>query len=252
VTEQERLTSLFFELFTGLPRQGPGDDASTLKALALIPDIRPGTRVLDLGCGTGRPARVLAASESIHILGIDNHPPYIDTANQEALESGLDQRLAFRVGDIRQLELPEQGFDVVWCEGAIYIVGFETGLTEWRRLLRPAGHLVVSEACWMRPNPPSECAAFWAAEYPAIRPVETLLGVVDACGWETVAHFSLPPASWWTDYYGPLQRNLTQFRSRHDREPDAQELAGQVQREIDMWSRYSEYYSYEFIVMRMR
>ena len=48
MTEQDRMTSLFFELFTGLPRQGPGDDASTLKALALVPDVGPDTRVLDV------------------------------------------------------------------------------------------------------------------------------------------------------------------------------------------------------------
>ena len=62
MTEQDRMTSLFFELFTGLPRQGPGDDASTLKALALVPDVGPDTRVLGIlasGCGTGR-TRTLA------------------------------------------------------------------------------------------------------------------------------------------------------------------------------------------------
>ena len=60
MTEQDRMTSLFFELFTGLPRQGPGDDAIPLKTLALVPDVGPDTRVLDLGCGTGRQTRTLA------------------------------------------------------------------------------------------------------------------------------------------------------------------------------------------------
>src|SRR5438067_13926130 len=50
---QERTTILFFELFSGLPRQGPGDAASTLRALALVPGIGPESHVLDLGCGTG-------------------------------------------------------------------------------------------------------------------------------------------------------------------------------------------------------
>ena len=103
----------------------------------------------------------------------------------------------------------------------------------------------------MKPDPPPECVAFWNAEYPAIRSVETLLSVVDTCGWQTVAHFSLPRESWWTDYYGPLQHSVTQFRQRHEHEPHAHELAHQVQREIDMWVRYSEFYSYEFLVMRM-
>ena len=80
MTEQDRMTSLFFELFTGLPRQGPGDDASTLKALALVPDVGPDTRVLDLGCGTGRQTRTLAGGSPARFVGIDNHLPYVEAA----------------------------------------------------------------------------------------------------------------------------------------------------------------------------
>jgi hypothetical protein len=70
-------------------------------------------------------------------------------------------------------------------------------------------------------------------------------------GYETVDHFALPPSSWWEDYYGPLQQNLTEFRERHRNEPDAQQLADQVQCEIDVWHAYSDFYSYEFFVMRV-
>ena len=145
MTEQDRMTSLFFELFTGLPRQGPGDDASTLKALALVPDVGPDTRVLDLGCGTGRQTRTLAGGSPARFVGIDNHLPYVEAATQEARTCGLADRVEFRVGDMCQLEMPDQAFDLIWCEGAIYVVGVETGLQQWRRLLIPAGHLVVSE-----------------------------------------------------------------------------------------------------------
>ena len=252
MTIQERTASLFFELFTGLPRQGPGDDASTLRALALVPDAGRVTRVLDLGCGTGRQTRTLAGSCQARFLGIDNHRPFVETANLEARRQGLSDRVEFRVGDMRELQLADNAFDLIWCEGAIFVVGFETGLGQWRSLLRPAGHLVVSEACWMKPDPPPDCANFWASEYPAIRDAATLLGAVDACGYDPVAHFSLPSESWWTDYYGPLQQNVTRFRDRHAREPDALAIADQVQHEIDLWRRYSDYYSYEFIIMRAR
>ena len=149
----------------------------------------------NIGCGTGRQTRTLAGGSPARFVGIDNHLPYVEAATQEARTCGLADRVEFRVGDMCQLEMPDRAFDLIWCEGAIYIVGVETGLHQWRRLLMPAGHLVVSEACWMKPDPPPECVAFWNAEYPAIRSVETLLSVVDTCGWQTVAHFSLPRES---------------------------------------------------------
>jgi SAM-dependent methyltransferase len=160
--------------------------------------------------------------------------------------------MEFRVGDMGRPEVPSASTDVIWSEGAIYVLGFEAGLRTWRPLLKPGGHVVVTEACWMRPDPPAECAAFWESEYPAIRDMGALLEAAATCGYDLVGHFSLPRESWWTDYYAPLQRNVAAFRGRHPAEPDAIALVDQVQSEIDIWRRYSEYYSYEFLVTRAR
>ncbi len=247
---QDRMTSLFYEMFSGLPRQGPGDAESTRRALALVPGIGPATRVLDVGCGTGLQTRVLAQISPARFLAVDNHPPFVEELNRQARTLGIAERLEARVMDMRQLDLPPGTFDLVWSEGAIFVMGFEAGLREWRRLLVPGGHLAVTDAVWTKPDPPTDCAAFWAQEYPAMRPVPDLLKTIAECGYETVGHFSLPPSSWWDDYYRPLQQNVTRFRERHREEKDAQELADGVQREIDVWHAWSEFYGYEFFVMR--
>lgn len=239
-------------MFTGLPRQGPGDATSTLRALALVPNVGPETLVLDVGSGTGLQTRVLAQNSAAQFVAIDNHAPFVQELNRQAQALGMAGRLEARVGDMQRLDFPPGSFDLIWCEGAIYVVGFETGLREWRRLLVPGGHVAVTEACWTRPNPPRDCADFWAREYPAIRDVPTLLAVIDSCGYDTVGHFTLPPSSWWDDYYRPLQKHVNEFRLRHEEEADAQALADQVQGEIDIWHAYSEFYSYEFFVMRTR
>ncbi|MCL4846083.1 MAG: class I SAM-dependent methyltransferase [Acidobacteria bacterium] len=242
--------TLFFELFDGLPRQGPGDAASTRRALALVPGVGPDTRVLDVGCGTGTQTLVLAAQCAASFVAVDNHPPFIEEVRRRARAAGVAGRIEARVGDMRQLDFPDASFDVIWSEGAIYVMGFEEGLRSWRRLLAPGGHVAVTEACWLRPDPSPECAAFWAAEYPAIRDVATCLASVAACGYEMVGHFGLPASAWWDDYYRPLQDRVIAFRKRHADEPDAQRLADQVQREIDVWRAYSDVYGYVFFVMR--
>jgi SAM-dependent methyltransferase len=244
------MTMLFFELFSDLPRQGPGDAASTLRALSLVPGIGPETRVLDLGCGTGMQTRVLAQNSPAHIVAVDNHEPFIDVLKHEAEHLGVAGRIDARVGDMQHLEFADASFDLIWCEGAIAMMGVEAGLREWRRLLVPGGHLAMTEVCWLKPDPTPDCASFWATEYPAIRDVPTLLSVIKDCRYETVGHFTLPSSSWWDDYYRPLQQNIIEFRDRHHGELDAQELADQVQREIDVWHAYQQYYGYVFFVMR--
>ena len=163
---EDRTTMLFFEMFTGLPRQGPGDAASTLRALALVPGIGPETRVLDVGCGTGLQTRVLARNSPARFVAIDNHPPFVQELNRQAHALGIGDRLEGRVADMRQLDFAPGSFDLIWSEGSIYVIGFEAGLREWRRLLVPGGHVAVTEACWTKPGAPPDCAAFWAQEYP--------------------------------------------------------------------------------------
>jgi cyclopropane fatty-acyl-phospholipid synthase-like methyltransferase len=244
------MTVLFFEMFTGLPRQGPGDDTSTRRALSLVSTLGPTSRVLDIGCGTGAQTRTIARESRAAIVAIDNHAPYIDELKREALRLGIADRIEARVADMQQLELPPASFDLIWCEGAIYVVGFENGLRQWRRLLAPSGHLAITEVCWTTSNPPAPCTEFWEREYPAIRDVPSRLAAIADCGYEVAGHFSLPPSSWWDNYYRPLQENIDAFRERHRDDGEAQGLADSVQREIDVWHAYAEFYSYEFFVMR--
>ena len=252
----ERATALFYGLFEGLPRQGPGTAASTRKALALVPDVGPRTRILDVGCGTGAQTLVLAGSAPSRIVAIDNHPPFIEALNRKARDIGVADRVSARVADMRRLDfgphVEDGAFDLIWCEGAIYNVGVEAGLRDWRRLLRHNGHVALTEVCWRRPDPPAACAAFWEREYPAIRDTAALLEAIDACGYETVGHFPLPAAAWWDDYYRPLQDSLNDLRKRHPDVPEARALADALQAEIDVWQAHGRCYGYEFVVLRIR
>jgi SAM-dependent methyltransferase len=247
---QERMTELFFEMFTGLRRQGPGDEASTLRALGLVPLLGPQARILDVGCGTGAQTLVLAGHTPARIVAVDNHAPFVEELNRSIQALGLGARVEARVGDMTALDFAPGSFDLIWSEGAIFVIGFERGLREWRRLLKPDGHVAVTEAAWLRDDPPPECAAFWQREYPAICDATAHRAVIEACGYARVGDFVVPASSWWDDYYRPLEQHVAAFRTRHPGEGDALALADQIQQEIEIWRRYSDYYSYVFYVMR--
>lgn len=78
---QDRMTTLFFEIMSGLPRQGPGDLTCTRRALQALPNVNPRTRVLDIGCGTGSQTRALLEHSPARVLAIDNYPPFIEERN---------------------------------------------------------------------------------------------------------------------------------------------------------------------------
>ena len=249
--ESSRSESLFFELFDGLPRQGPGTVKSTCRALDLIPNLGPCSQILDIGSGTGAQSMVLAENTQALIVAVDTHPPFLTDLNREANRLGVSQRLKPCVADMHNLAFKDMSFDLIWCEGAIYNMGFEAGLQSWRRLLKPDGYVALTEVCWREVAIPEECAKFWEREYDAIRDVNELLNAVEACGYETVSHFPLPITAWWDNYYRPLQESLNGFRTRHQNDSLAQDLANRCQQEIDIWQDYGECYGYEFFVLHL-
>src|SRR6266436_8511173 len=81
--------------------------------LALRPwlDVKPGTSVLDVGCGVGRWSRELA-SRGARVTGIDLSPTMIAQAKQRAAAQGVAERCRFLVQDLALLDAGEK-FDLV-------------------------------------------------------------------------------------------------------------------------------------------
>ena len=102
--------------------------------------LRPGARVLDLGCGAGDAAAELVA-RGAEVVGIDANPELVDAARALGLE-----RAEFRVGDLRALELPAASFDGLWCSFVpAYFPDLAPELVRWARFLRPGGWLALTE-----------------------------------------------------------------------------------------------------------
>jgi SAM-dependent methyltransferase len=69
------------------------------------------------------------------------------------------------------MDFQQMTFDVVWSEGALYIMGFENALRSCRGLLKPGGYLAASELCWFGDDPPDEVQVFFETGYPDMRTV---------------------------------------------------------------------------------
>jgi SAM-dependent methyltransferase len=243
--------SLFYQVFEGLERQGPGNAAATRCAWNLVPALAQPPSIVDIGCGAGGPAVDLACLSGGQVTAVDNHAPFCGRVAERAREAGVAQRVRAVVADMAALPFGDAEFDVVWSEGAIYSIGFEAGLTAWRRLLRPRGCLAASEVVWIRDDPPPELAAFWEAEYPAIATDAENAVIVAAAGYTLLGRFHLPRECWWEGYYVPLQRALDALRIRLPRDGDAARLCESLGREIDIYRRYGEWYTYSFYIMQV-
>jgi sarcosine/dimethylglycine N-methyltransferase len=74
------------------------------------------SRVLDIGCGIGGPARYLAHTYGCRVDGIDLTPELIETGRVLTKRCGLADRVALRRGNALDPPYGDQTFDVVWCQ----------------------------------------------------------------------------------------------------------------------------------------
>lgn len=153
---------LICEYFSLIPRQGPGNEQTTLKALSFINDNFDETsRIIDIGCGTGMQTITLAQNINGNIEAIDLFPRFIEMLNKRLEQMNLQNRCKAIVGDMTKLQIQEESADLIWSEGAIYNIGFKKGLHKWRRFLKRGGYIAVSEAIWFTEQRPKEVEDFW-------------------------------------------------------------------------------------------
>ncbi len=206
MNEQEQM-EFFFEIFDpSMPRLGPGNDESTRRALGALPFAPPRLgdrgaagrpRILDLGCGNGAQTIQLAKNVDGKILAVDNHEPYLEELRRRADAAGVSEKIETRLSDMKDLVAGDGPFDLIWSEGALYIMGFREGLKACRSLLTPGGSFAVTEISWLSPDVPEECRRFFAEEYPAMADIDANLGTITDCGYDVVGHFTLPESAWW-------------------------------------------------------
>jgi SAM-dependent methyltransferase len=239
---------LICEYFAGVARQGPGSPAVTRKALSFVEGLSSEARIADLGCGTGGQTMVLARHAPGTVTGIDLFETFIDLFNQHALELGLQDRVMGIVGSMDNLTFEDEELDLIWSEGAIYNIGFQRGLSEWRRFLRPGGYLAVSEASWFTDSRPAEIDGFWRSEYPEIDTIPNKVAQLQGAGYVPVASFILPETCWLEHFYTPQERAMELFLDRHAGNKAAEDFIASQRHEAQLYREYKEYYGYVFYI----
>lgn len=135
---------------------GEGNIANLVDGLEL-----ESRRVLDIGCGIGGPAFVLASKYGAHVTGIDIEPQLIEQAKIRAERLGLNSSCDFVKVEPGPLSFPDNSFDVVFSSGVIMTIDDkEEVLAEAMRVLKPGGILTVYD--WMKPEGEySEDMRYW-------------------------------------------------------------------------------------------
>jgi SAM-dependent methyltransferase len=240
--------NLICEYFSSLERQGPGSPEITLKALNFIDNLSADSHIVDLGCGTGGQTMTLARNTSCKITGLDLFPAFIDLFNENAAKLQLSERVKGIVGSMDDLPFEKESLDLVWSEGAIYNIGFNKGVSEWRDFLKQGAYIAVTDASWFTNHRPDEIQEFWMEHYPEIDTIPNKVLQLQNAGYIPVATFVLPQNCWTEHFYAPQAKAQDLFLKKHKGNPTAENYIAFERYEMNMYQRFKEYYGYVFYI----
>lgn len=200
----------------------------TRKAFRMLPQIN-GPRILDIGCGSGIATLELARLSQGEVLGIDIDQSTLDKFDIRIRQAGLTDWVQALNCSMFNMDFTDESFDIIWSEGSIYAIGFERGLREWRRLLKPDGFVVIHDE---KGN------------------VKEKLEQVSSCGYELLGYFIISVKNWWADYFAPLEKWIAESGTRYTDDPKVIAELHQARREVDMFKQDPERNSSVCFVMK--
>ena len=202
----------------------------TRRAFRVLPQLdKP--RILDIGCGSGIPTMELAGLSNGQIIGLDINQPLLDRLMRKIKKAGLSDRVKTLKCSMFDMDFPDESFDIIWAEGSISVIGFERGLKEWRRFLKPNGFLVVHDE---------------------VGSITQQLEQIFSCGYDLLGYFVLGEETWWNEYYAPLEKRIHKIRTKHADNPRAIAVLDAEQREIEMVKQNPGRYCSAYFVMKKR
>jgi len=202
----------------------------TRKAFRMLPKL-DSPRILDVGCGSGVPTMELARLSNGEITGLDIDQSALDILAEKIIRAGLSDRVKTMKRSVLNMEFPEESFDIIWSEGSIFTVGFEKGLREWKRLLKPGGYMVVHDETGN---------------------ITEKLEQISAYGYELLGHFALSIDIWRDEYFAPLEKLVRETQDKHGDNPKVLESLNDARQELDMFNRNPERNSSVCFVMQKK
>lgn len=120
---------------------------STTKEFVDLLNLKPGQKVLDIGCGIGGGDFYMAKTYGVEVLGLDLSENMVDIAMERAITEKLPS-VHFEVADATKRSFPEASFDVIYSRDTILHIDDKLAMFKrFHSWLKPGGQLLISDYC---------------------------------------------------------------------------------------------------------
>jgi SAM-dependent methyltransferase len=186
--------------------------------------LTPESRVLDIACGKGAPARILAETYRCRILGVEIRPDFSEAARRRVEEAGLTELVEIRTGDASELELEPEAWDAALCLGASFVWGtMADAAAALAPALRRGGFVAIGEPFWRQWPLPATVDDDGYAD------LQTTVSRLEQAGFATTGIIAASHDDW--DRYESLHwRAVEKWLADHPDDPGAADFRAEHER----------------------
>ncbi|KAF9788304.1 delta-sterol C-methyltransferase [Thelephora terrestris] len=194
--------------------------------LALRMGLKPGMRVLDVGCGVGGPAREISRFADVNVVGLNNNAFQVGRATKYAKEINLQDQVRFVKGDFMDLvgQFGENSFDAVYAiEATCHAPTWEGVYGQIFKVLKPGGIFGVYEWCmtdeWNPSNPEHKALAHeieLGNGIPEMRPLSKARAALTTVGFDVEYEEDLAERPDVVKWYYPLEGDIWKAQTAWD------------------------------------
>lgn len=141
-----------------------GGIPATVRLIQLC-GLRRDALVLDIGCGTGYTACMLAKQYGLRVIAADISAKVLRHARERVIREGVQDRVALVQSDVHALAFAPETFDAVICESVLVFCDQPRALCEIQRVLKRSGVLGLNEFTFLKTPPPEWKTLLSAANF---------------------------------------------------------------------------------------
>jgi cyclopropane fatty-acyl-phospholipid synthase-like methyltransferase len=199
--------------------------------------LRPGSSVLDIGCGAAGLLLELIAASGARGIGVDINPAFLARAAAGAHELCLENHVEFRCMPLKEAVRADERFDAVLCLGASQAVGTFAQALRWSfEALREGGVALFGDGYWQNTPDPAYLSTLGATEDELASHVGNAQLARDA-GFRVLATTTANTDEW-DDYEGRYAAAMERHVAAHPDDPEAPMMAERIRNWHDAYLRY--------------
>ncbi|MBN1412336.1 MAG: class I SAM-dependent methyltransferase [Spirochaetales bacterium] len=200
----------------------------TWQAYNTIPQIKA-PAILDIGCGSGNPTIELAVLSKGMITAVDIDGGALNTLNEKINALRLSGHIKTIRRSLFKLGFKTESFDIIWAEGSIAVIGFEKGLSEWHKYLKPGGYLVVHDE---------------------IKNHEQKINRIPGLHYTLLDHFIIPERVWLDEYFSPLEKRIESLKIKYKKDAKIMNFLEGEAAEIEQFNKSPKSFASIFYIMQ--